>query len=57
MAEAMGVAGHVIHSIDDLKALDAREICNRKGPTLLDVRVDPEARPPMGLRTRVLKGE
>ncbi len=57
MAEAMGVAGHVIHSIEDLKALDAREICSRKGPTMLDVRVDPEARPPMGLRTRVLRGE
>jgi len=57
MARAMGVEGHVIESIDDLQALDINHICNRPGPTLLDVRIDREAKPPIGLRTRILRGE
>jgi len=57
IARAMGVEGHIIRSISDLVALDMEHICQRPGPTLLDVRIDPEAQPPIGLRTRVLKGE
>lgn len=57
MAEAMGVPGYIIESVDDLKALDMTAICSRKGPSLLDVRIDPEAKPPIGLRTRVLRGD
>lgn len=30
------------------------QILNRKGPTLLDVRIDPEEVPPMGLRLQTL---
>jgi acetolactate synthase-1/2/3 large subunit len=54
MAESMGVAGHVIESPGDLDALDFGLISTRRGPTLLDVRIDREEVPPMGLRIRTL---
>lgn len=57
MARAMGVDGYVIESVDDLKALDMERICNRGGPTLLDVRIDGEMQPPINLRTRILSGD
>ena len=54
-ARSMGIVSHVIHSPDDLLALDIDAICNRKGPTLLDIRIDPDEAPPMGMRTKALK--
>lgn len=57
MARAMGVEGYTIDTLDDLRALDIVDMCRKSGPTLLDVRIDPEANPPIGLRTRILKGE
>ena len=53
-AKAMGVASVIIHSPQDLLDLDIDAICKRKGPTLLDVRVDPEETPPMRTRLRGL---
>jgi acetolactate synthase I/II/III large subunit len=55
MCQAMGIAAHVIRSPDDLDALDLPTILNRRGPTLLDVRIDGEAVPPMGLRVATLE--
>jgi acetolactate synthase-1/2/3 large subunit len=54
LARAMGAEGHIIRSPEDLAALDIDAICARKGPTLLDVRIDPEEVPPMNVRMRVL---
>jgi len=54
MARAMGIAGHVIHSAADLAALDWPTLLSRRGPTLLDVRIDGDEVPPMGLRLRTL---
>jgi len=53
-AGAMGVEGHIIHSVQDLEDLDIDTMCMRKGPTLLDVRIDPEEVPPIGARIKVL---
>lgn len=53
-ARALGAEGHVIHSAVDLLALDIDEICSRRGPTVLDVRVDPEQVPPIRSRMKVL---
>lgn len=53
-ARVLGVPGHVIHSPADLAALDFEEICQRRGPTLLDVRIDPEEVPPLTTRIRGL---
>jgi acetolactate synthase-1/2/3 large subunit len=54
MALAMGVPGHVIDSPADLDALDFDEILSRKGPTMLDVRIDREEVPPMIQRLKAL---
>lgn len=54
LAQAMGIAGHVIESPQDLEALDMVELLSRKGPTLLDVRIDGEEVPPMSLRMQTL---
>jgi acetolactate synthase-1/2/3 large subunit len=54
MAEAMGIPGQVIESAADLARLNWEELLRRKGPTLLDVRIDPEEVPPMNLRMRTL---
>ncbi len=56
MARAMGVDGHVIQSVDDLAALDIPALCRQRRPVLLDVRIDPEAKPPLEVRTNTLKG-
>lgn len=54
MAESMGIAGHVIRSPEDFDALDMEAILNRKGPTMLDIRIDGEEVPPMDLRMQTL---
>lgn len=56
MARAMGVAGHVITSPEDFDRLNMAEILSRRGPTLLDVRVDGEEVPPIDLRLQTLEG-
>lgn len=54
MAESMGIPGHVIRTAEDFENLDLDAILRRPGPTVLDVRVDKEEIPPMGLRLKVL---
>lgn len=54
LVAAMGIPGHVIHSPQELDALDFDAILQRKGPTLLDVRIDGEEVPPMMLRMKTL---
>lgn len=57
MARAMGAAAHTIRSPEDLVSLDIAALCARRGPTLLDVFIDPEEVPPMGVRMRVLAND
>lgn len=54
LARALGAEGHTIRGPKDFDALDINAICIRKGPTLLDVLVDPEQVPPMKMRVKVL---
>lgn len=54
MAQSMGIPGHVISSPQDLEKIDFNGILLRPGPTLLDVRVDPEEPAPMGVRLQTL---
>ena len=54
LAHAMGIAAHVIESVQDFARLDMDAILERRGPTLLDVRIDAEEVPPMGLRVKSL---
>ncbi len=53
-AESLGIPGHIIRSPQDMEALDMAAIFSRKGPTLLDVRIDGEEVPPMSLRMKTL---
>ncbi len=54
-ARSMGAEAHLITSAENLLALDGSVICQRPGPTLLDVRIDPEEMPPIGGRTDFLR--
>ncbi len=56
MAQAMGAQGYTIRSPQDFDALDIDAMCERSGPTLLDVHVDPEEVPPIATRMNVLGG-
>jgi acetolactate synthase-1/2/3 large subunit len=49
MAKAVGAEAHTIKSQHDLAQVDFQALCDRKGPTLLDVHIDPEESPPLGM--------
>jgi acetolactate synthase I/II/III large subunit len=54
LAKSLGADSYIVRSPQDLLKLDIKKICTRTGPTLLDVRVDPEEVPPIGVRMRGL---
>lgn len=54
IARALGSQAFTIRTPADLAALDVAAICAHKGPTLLDVHVDPEQVPPMHVRMKAL---
>jgi acetolactate synthase-1/2/3 large subunit len=54
MAESMGIVAHVIDSPADFEQIDFPALLTRKGPTLIDVRIDREEVPPMMLRLKTL---
>ena len=56
LARALGGRAHTITSPSELMALDVDAMLNYPGPTLLDVRIDPDEVPPMNSRMRVLAG-
>jgi len=49
MAKAAGADAYTIRHSDDFEQLDYHALCSRKGPTLLEVYIDPEAAPPLGM--------
>lgn len=49
LAQALGAQGCTIRSIAEFRALDFAALCRRPGPTVIDVHIDPEATPPMGM--------
>lgn len=54
MAEAIGVESYRITTLEDLHELDLTSILARPGPCLLDVLIDRDESPPMGVRMKVL---
>jgi acetolactate synthase I/II/III large subunit len=54
MAESMGIVAHVVDSPADFEQIDFPALLARKGPTLIDVRIDREEVPPMMLRLKTL---
>jgi len=57
MAEAMGAVAYRIESPEQLAQLNILEICQRSGPTLLDICIDVHEVPPINMRTNFLKEE
>ncbi|PHS72658.1 MAG: acetolactate synthase, partial [Cycloclasticus sp.] len=55
MASSMGIMSQTIETADDLFKLDTNKICNRKGPTLLDIRIDAKEIPPIATRLKGMK--
>jgi acetolactate synthase-1/2/3 large subunit len=55
MAEAMGARGIRVESAADLHNIDIAELCAQAGPTVIDVLIDGEERPPFGTRMKVLQ--
>ena len=55
LARAMGADSYVVSSPQDLTDLDIKSMCNRAGPTLLDIRIDKSEIPPIGMRTEAIK--
>ena len=55
MAESMGISAYTIESPEDFNALDIDALCRKKGPTLLDVHIDEDEIPPIGMRVKLLE--
>jgi len=49
MAKAAGAEAYTIRHPNDFEQLDCHAMCSRKGPTLLEVYIDPEEMPPLGM--------
>lgn len=55
MARAQGAAAYRIGRPEDFDRLDIEAICGRTGPTVLDVRIDPDEAPPLKTRLETLR--
>lgn len=53
-AKAMGAKGYLINSPQDMAELDIAALCKSNGPTVLDVRIDPDEVPPLESRVKML---
>ena len=49
MAKAVGAHAQTIRHPEDLEQIDYQDLSRRNGPTLLDVYIDPEETPPIGM--------
>ncbi|RKZ81296.1 MAG: thiamine pyrophosphate-binding protein [Candidatus Parabeggiatoa sp. nov. 1] len=49
MAKAVGANAYTIRHLEDFEQIDYHALCTRSGPTLLDVYIDPEEVPPLGM--------
>jgi acetolactate synthase-1/2/3 large subunit len=49
MAKAVGANAHTIRHPEDFEQLNFQELYRRNGPTLLDVLIDPDEIPPLGM--------
>ncbi len=47
MAKSVGAEACVIRHPEDFGRLDYQAICSRKGPTLIEIQIDPEETPPL----------
>lgn len=52
MAESMGIPGYRVAKPRDLRALNIEVICQRQGPSVIDVIIDPNEMPPIATRIK-----
>ena len=57
IAESMGIRGIEVRDPRHFDTLDLLSMSDLNGPVLVDVRIDPDEVPPMGLRVKTLVGE
>lgn len=55
LAASLGVRSRTVKSLAELESLDLAELFAEKGPMLLDVHIDREQVPPLGVRMKVLE--
>ena len=53
-ARTTGADGYSVHSREEFEQLDFEKMLSKAGPSLLDVYIDPEEVPPMGIRMSAL---
>lgn len=56
-AKAIGASSYIIRSPQDMNELDVKAICKHAGPTVLDVRIDPNEVPPLEARVKVITAD
>lgn len=49
MAQSVGATGYIIRNLKELRQVDFQALSAKNGPTLLDVRIDQNEMPPMGM--------
>jgi acetolactate synthase-1/2/3 large subunit len=49
MARATGAEAFTVRDADELDLIDWQTLAARQGPTLLDVHIDPEEKPPLNM--------
>lgn len=54
MARSVGASGISVKTPEEFAKIDFEKLCRRNGPTLLDVVIDGEEVPPMGIRMKTL---
>lgn len=55
LAASLGAMGYPVETPEDLQKLDTESICNRKGPSILDIKIDPNEVPPIAARIKTLQ--
>lgn len=56
IARAVGARGYKVETPADFAQIDFEDMARHPGPSLLDVRIDSEEVPPMGMRVKTLAG-
>ncbi len=54
MAQAMGVAAYRVATVNELRDIDFSRLARRRGPSLIDVRIDDSEAPPLSERLDML---
>ncbi|SHI48216.1 acetolactate synthase-1/2/3 large subunit [Malonomonas rubra DSM 5091] len=55
LAHSLGAQAEVVRTPEELESLDLISICERPGPTLIEVQIDGEEVPPIGARMKTLE--